>query len=286
MSGWIKLEKDLENDPRVLRMVKRMCVTDVTQERINGARAVTQVIGALARLWMFADSHGRSDNSLDMTADELDEWLGIPGFSATMPEDWLHIRDDGTVELPDFQEHNGVEAKKRAMTQKRVEQHRSRSSNATALQPNKRSNATALPDQTRPDQTKEETHNARASPREIAVQVADDAEHLVMFQRVQKAYPPFAGRQDWINAEHHCRLLVDRGSTWTQLVDAVKRYAAYVAGGGVSSTAHVMKPGTFFSAPDRPWAQPWEPPVQTARPKPAPPKFVAPPDDPPELARA
>lgn len=149
VSGWIKVEKDLETDIRVQRIVKRISVNAVTQERTPGNASVTVVIGALTRLWMFADSHARDDDTLDMTADELDEWLGVPGFAAALPEDWLAILPDGRLELPGFQEHNGVEAKSRALTQKRVERHRKKNVKRNGVTP-------ALPDQTRPDQKRQD----------------------------------------------------------------------------------------------------------------------------------
>lgn len=162
MSGWIKFEKDLVNDPRVLRMAKELGLTwffasaSVCTDGIINARnadalpGVTLVLGALTRLWIYADSHCRDDNTLDLGAAEIDELLGIPDFCSTMPADWLVEIDENTVELPGFQEHNGVEAKKKALTQKRVARHRdSKKPNGVT-----HSNAIALPDQTRPDQTK------------------------------------------------------------------------------------------------------------------------------------
>lgn len=152
MSGWIKIEKDLETDPRVLRIAKTF--SNVIQKDSCNAPAfpcVTLVVGALTRMWMYADSHIRNDNTLDMSAAELDEWLGFPGFCEMVPDDWLRVVDEHTLELPGYQEHNGVEAKKRALTQKRVQRHRAseKPSSVTAC------NASSLPDQTRPDQTKE-----------------------------------------------------------------------------------------------------------------------------------
>lgn len=152
MSGWIKIEKDLESDPRVLRIAKKLCNAPALHERINSAHSVTLVCGALARLWVYADSHIRDDDSLDMGCDEIDAWLGIPGFCVLMPSDWLNPIGDEAVQLPGFQAHNGVEARKKALTQKRVEQHRKRNSVTPAL-------TTALPDQTktRPDSDKTKT---------------------------------------------------------------------------------------------------------------------------------
>lgn len=80
------------------------------------------------------------------------------------------------------------------------------------------------------------------------------------FEKLRLSYPKFSGRQDWINAEHHARLLVESGETWDSLQAGVERYAAFVAAGGVSEAKYVMTPGNFFSAADKPWLQPWTPP--------------------------
>lgn len=146
MSGWIKWEKDLQTDPRTLRMSKELKRLGVT----GACHPVTVVCGALARLWAYADSHIRDDDTLDLGCTELDELLGVPSLCSVMPEDWLREIDESTVELPGFQEHNGVEAKKKALTQKRVATHRQRKRNAE----DELCNAPALPDQTRPDQTR------------------------------------------------------------------------------------------------------------------------------------
>lgn len=166
MSGWIKIEKSLESDPRTLRVARTLSKSLVTfcgnadaDGRYDPCNAVafhyvTLVCGALARLWIYADTHIREDDTLDMGPAEIDDWVGIPNFCAALPEDWLRVVDDGTVELPGFQAHNGVEAKKKASTQKRVERHRTSARNASALQAPEPCNAPALPDQTRPDQTR------------------------------------------------------------------------------------------------------------------------------------
>lgn len=126
----------------------------------------------------------------------------------------------------------------------------------------------------------DDTHSVHARERAPI----DEAEHHVMFQRVQKAYPPFAGRQNWLQAEHYCRVRIDQGATWNELVDAVKRYAAYVKAGGVTDTSKVMTPLTFFSAPDAPWKQTWALPTKIAKPAGA--TGWRPPPDEPETAHA
>lgn len=132
MSGWIKWEKDIEHDPRVIRIVremKRTCNATALTERA----IVTLVCGALVRLWAYADTHIREDDTLDLGMIELDDLVGIESFCSLLPEDWLRQIDEKTVELPGFQSHNGVEARKKALTQKRVETHRKRTSVTTAL---------------------------------------------------------------------------------------------------------------------------------------------------------
>jgi hypothetical protein len=83
---------------------------------------------------------------LDIGPAELNRLVGIPGFAEICPTDWLEIINADAVKLPNYQTHNGVEAKRKAMTQRRVERHRKRVNAPVTLK--------ALPDQdqTRPDQ--------------------------------------------------------------------------------------------------------------------------------------
>lgn len=106
------------------------------------------------------------------------------------------------------------------------------------------------------------------------------------FERFKAAYPKFAGRQNWIAAELHYRNRLDRGVSTERLLQAVERYSAYIQAGGNSGTEYVLRPETFLSAADEPWNQPWPLPEAKSKPKAAQPKFVAPPDDPPEAANA
>jgi hypothetical protein len=103
-----------------------------------------------------------------------------------------------------------------------------------------------------------------------ATPVADACkpEAVVTFAHIQAAYPDFTGRQDWINAEHHCNQRIDRdGLSWPDLLAAAERYRAYCENGGVSGPRFVMTPGNFFSAADRPWLQDWKPPPSKAQAK-------------------
>jgi len=205
-SGWIKLEKSIETDPRVLRLakqLKRSCNADALP-------GVTLAVGALARLWMFADTHIREDDTIDISPEDLDEFIGIPGFCEAMPDDWLRVIDEDTIELPGFQAHNGAQAKKRALTQKRVAQHRDKKKRDSVTS----CNAAALPDQDQ-DQDQDQNNNsplanARGAP------VAEDAtpsllngHYAALEQQILAAYaeilPELPQSRDW-NARRRRKL--------------------------------------------------------------------------------
>jgi hypothetical protein len=262
VSGWIKFEKDLESDPRVLRMAKqldrRFYLFGVNAE-LDPCNAcafpgVTLVCGTLTRLWCFADSHIRDDDTLDMSAAELNEHLGLPGFCEMMPDDWLVIVDEKTIELPGFQEHNGVEAKKRALTQKRVSLHRKRQSVTQR-------NASTLPDQTRPDQKRpdqREDKNASAT-RAANGHAAEEFE----FSELQAIYPKRGGDQRWHDARKAINARLTEGHTWPQILNGAQRYAAWCVETGKVGTETVKQAATFVG-PGKAFLEPWTPPLTKA----------------------
>jgi len=129
MSGWIKVEKDLANDPRVLRMASRLRHADVTL----GSRSRLVVVGALVTLWWYADTHIREDDTLPIGVDQINELVGIDGFCDLMPSEWFQVLDSDSVKLIDYTAHNGTTAKKRAMNQKRQERCRNANADVTPM---------------------------------------------------------------------------------------------------------------------------------------------------------
>jgi uncharacterized protein YdaU (DUF1376 family) len=90
----------------------------------------------------------------------------------------------------------------------------------------------------------------------------------VCFEVAQGAYPPTAGRADWITAERNFYQRMTEGTDPNALIEGVKRYAAYCNGGGVTSSKFVLSPARFFGDVDRPWAQAWTLPVKLEPPRP------------------
>lgn len=203
--AWIKFEKDLLTDPRVLRIARTLEARWKLYEATIAGKgfelgndealpAVTLVCGALVRIWSLADTHLGSDDLLPLGMTELDEVVGVPGFCALLPADWLVEIDDHTVKLPSFHAHNGTEAKKKAVTQKRVARHRQ------ALHSR---NAEALPDQTRPrPETTTFVTFWDAYPKKVAKQealVAFKKLHLVNgdFEKVLAALEAAKASEQW-----------------------------------------------------------------------------------------
>lgn len=139
MSGWIKWEKDLATDPRVLRMASRLSHGDVTQL----SRSRLTVLGALVVFWGFADTHIRDDDTIECSIEEINEVVGIANFCELLPADWLEIFDSNCVHLPDFLKHNGIEGKKKALAAKRQERHRKKG-NAKVTLKSRRTNAESV----------------------------------------------------------------------------------------------------------------------------------------------
>jgi len=93
----------------------------------------------------------------------------------------------------------------------------------------------------------------------------DHARASEKFEQIKRAYPKFAGRQDWLTAQHACFQRIERdGCTWESLRESAERYARYCSAGGVSGPKYVITPGKFFSDADKPWSQNWDPPPTKA----------------------
>jgi hypothetical protein len=173
MSGWIKLEKDLLTDPRLLRVAQmfsggyEMCSTRRGEARredpCNGSPlpGVAMVLGAISHLWMIADTHIGEDDVLPLGIDEINKLLGFEEFCEFLPADWLQVLDSDHVKLPGYHEHNGTIAKERALAARRAAKHRKKITKENA-KPLRNGNGRALPDQDQDqdqDKTKRKTED-------------------------------------------------------------------------------------------------------------------------------
>lgn len=105
--SWIKMRTDLRDHPKVVRMASAL-----KADRLR-------VIGGLWAVWGTFDTHSVDGELEGYTLATLDEGIGWRGFSAALAAvRWLVETGDG-LEIPEFAEHNGASAKRRATDAKR-----------------------------------------------------------------------------------------------------------------------------------------------------------------------
>jgi len=103
MTGWIKMGTGLASHGKVKAL----------RRALKGDRL--KVIGGLWAVWCIFDEHSAAGRLDGYTLDDMDEEIGWKGFSAAMRDiGWLIETDDG-LEAPDYEEHNGPNAKRRAL---------------------------------------------------------------------------------------------------------------------------------------------------------------------------
>lgn len=131
MSGYIHVLKTLTSDPRFTRLARALLKhTDSTATKEFGE---TLALGCLVKLWLRADSHIRDDDTLELGADEIDEFLGVDGVTKILEPNWTQILDADHVKLPNYVAHNGIEARRMAQATARQAKHRAKGSNGQAL---------------------------------------------------------------------------------------------------------------------------------------------------------
>lgn len=115
MAGpWLKMECATPDKPEVLAITAALGWDDPDL-----------TVGKLFKMWRWFDQHTTDGNAARVTPALLDRVVGVSGFvQAVANERWLTITDDG-ITLCNFDRHNGETAKQRALTAKRVAEHKS-----------------------------------------------------------------------------------------------------------------------------------------------------------------
>lgn len=106
--AWIKMRTDLRTNPKVVRIASAL-----------GADRL-RVIGGLWSVWSIFDTHSVDGTLVGYSFAAIDEDLAWPGFAAAMAAvEWLIEVEGEGLEIPEFDEHNGASAKRRATDTKR-----------------------------------------------------------------------------------------------------------------------------------------------------------------------
>ena len=116
MAGeWLKFDASTPEKPEVLAITIAM-----------GWEDPDLTVGKLLRVWRWFDQQTVKGNAPGVSASLLDRLLGVTGLCSAMESvGWLIVSESGLT-LPNFDRHNGKTAKDRALTAKRVANHKSR----------------------------------------------------------------------------------------------------------------------------------------------------------------
>jgi hypothetical protein len=259
MSGWIKIEKALIDTIKFRRVVRAVSKSNALRGVTDSTESfgVAIVLGALVRLWVYADTHIADDDTLAITLDEIDDLVGVQGFAQALPAEWLQVVDTDHVKLPDFLEHNGSSEKLRRDNARRqaAYRHRHKQHNVTRdVTPSNRRDD-ARPDQTRPEETRPEKMYERAPENVPRETLSRDFEDVAL-----TGYPDCSGRKHWTTALHNAGIIVASGkATEADLRRRLAGYRAFVDSGGVSGPQFVMTPQKWFEpfGEDLPWQREW-----------------------------
>lgn len=137
--GYIVLWKHLLTNPEFRRLMRRVA-GDLPPTALTESLA----LGYLTKLWMLADSHLRDDDTLDMSAHEVDQFLGVEDCAQVLGPNWLQVLDANHVRLPNYLAHNNSSARRRALTAARVEKYRDRKRDAAQRESVTEGNGDAL----------------------------------------------------------------------------------------------------------------------------------------------
>lgn len=113
MAGdWIKFETATLEKPEVCQ------IADAADIDLDAA------VGKLLRVWVWFDQQSEDGNAPSVSKKLLDRLVGVTGFCDLMESVGWMTNVDGVISLPNFERHNGKTAKNRALTAKRVANHK------------------------------------------------------------------------------------------------------------------------------------------------------------------
>lgn len=163
MAGeWLKFDASTPDKPEVLAITVAMGWDDPDL-----------TVGKLLRMWRWFDQQTIDGNAPGVTSALLDRLIGVSGLCAAMESvGWLEVYEGGII-LPNFDRHNGKTAKNRALTAKRVANHKTNADgNAKANAPIV-SDALPREEKKREEKNKEEKTSKKPAPRSASLSISD-----------------------------------------------------------------------------------------------------------------
>lgn len=113
MAGdWIKMTTNLHENPHVVEMAEILDVDEL------------HVVGMLWRVWAWADAQTMSGTGINTTERRINKMVGRDGFCDAMRQVGWIAGEDRSLSFTNFDEHNGITAKKRALGRNRNQTYR------------------------------------------------------------------------------------------------------------------------------------------------------------------
>ena len=217
MGGHIRLDKDLADDPRMIELAEiyaEHLEPGICQREEGDARKAlildvcrNALLGVTYKLWRYADTHIHSDNTLNVTLTQLAYEIKCPlAVMKKFPREWLVVRPNGRVILPDYVEKNALIAKEKRREQgrDRVARYRARqaaecNADGNALQVTQ-SNGRNAPSRAR---ARARVPNPYPNPSENSPQPPDGGQngHAAARERSPERQRKDASRAAWTRAE-------------------------------------------------------------------------------------
>jgi len=220
MAGdWIKIEQTTPDKPEIIRMAELLKLDS------------DSVVGKLVRIWVWADLNSVDGNAITVTEAFLDKLTHKRGFAAAMRVvGWL-AGDEGALNFPGFERHNGKSAKARAGTKNRVEKHRKSNGGSVTK---------ALPEKSRVEKNTA-TQCTPLPPRGDEFSLEGEKVDLA---GIVGAYPRREGVAEALN---HVAASVRKGADLAAILTGTRAIAAVIVqlpSGHLN--AFVVSAGTFF----------------------------------------
>ncbi|MBO9680936.1 MAG: hypothetical protein J7556_22140 [Acidovorax sp.] len=237
--SWLKFDTSTPEKPEVLAITIAMGWDDPDL-----------AVGKLLKVWRWFDEHTVEGNAARVTLALLDRLVGVAGFCQAMRDvGWLEVSDAG-LRLPNFERHNGKTTKDRALTAKRVANHKS----------NAQGNAASVSEPLVGALPREEKRREETSP---AGDVANSpgagrgkAGYPAEFESAWQAYPERPGDSK-ANAHRAWAARRKEGVAAEVLRDGARRYAAFCRA-SATDPQYVKQAATFFG-PGEHYLADWAP---------------------------
>lgn len=248
-SNWIKVEVITPDKPEIFLISEKLNIDP------------DMVLGKLIRLWVWADQQIAISNADSVTDSEqmerksnasvlskiaIDRIAFMPGFAdALIYAGWL-IQEGDSLFFVNFEKHNGKSSKNRALTNERVNKSRNLKRNG-----NDKSNAVNVTHSNQkalPEEEEEEEEDKELKDPPIPPKGKPDAKsgYTSEFEDAWANYPKRAGGNSKQAAFKAWNARIKSGVPVQDMIDGVKRYAAYITATGKQHTEYVQQTATFF----------------------------------------